>query len=67
MVDEIVCQRWRGCDAYPYRLDGIDFDVWFMNDKLDSRIRYDQNATFKMATFYYETLGDGIFTFIGTE
>ena len=38
-------------------MDEVDFDVWYMNDELGSRIRHHQNPTFNMATFFYEPLG----------
>ena len=39
-------------------MNGMNFDVWYLNDELGSRICHKAgNPTFKIATFAYEPLG----------
>ena len=39
-------------------MDGMNFDVWYLNDELGSRIRHNADSpSFRIATFAYEPLG----------
>ena len=39
-------------------MDGMNFDVWYLNDELGSRIRHNSDSpSFRIATFAYEPLG----------